>query len=72
MAPGAEQFYLATQTVAADLLRRRWAGADIDWDVESVTTLRSVLMKPEHQMWWRRIHDRVEGLAGAVIQVGRS
>jgi hypothetical protein len=72
VAPGSDQFYLATQRVAADLLRKNWPEADIDWDVESVTTLRSVLMKPEHQMWWPRIHDRIEGLAIEVIQGGRS
>jgi glutamate/tyrosine decarboxylase-like PLP-dependent enzyme len=55
--------YLSLLHVARDDLLARHSSLDADADGARV--LRSVLMKPEHELWVERLHARVEALAGA-------
>jgi glutamate/tyrosine decarboxylase-like PLP-dependent enzyme len=58
-----EPVFVSTLRVAADALARRHPGIAADQD--SARVLRSVLMKPEHEAYVARLHDRLERLASA-------
>jgi glutamate/tyrosine decarboxylase-like PLP-dependent enzyme len=58
-----EPVFVSTLRVTADALGRRHAGIAMDLDAARV--LRSVLMKPEHETYVPRLHDRLERLAAA-------
>ena len=57
MEAGGEGFYLAKLRLERADLASRWP--EVVWDVDEVTVLRSVLMKPEHEAWWPILHARV-------------
>ena len=57
----ADPVYLSTLRVTADALGRRHPG--IVADADSARILRSVLMKPEHETYVPRLHQRLEQLA---------
>src|SRR2546426_5068477 len=44
------------------------AAAGIERDRDTITCLRSVLMKPEHRAWVDRIWELVDGAASAVLR----
>jgi len=54
-AAAARDLHLALFSYPAGLLRDAWPG--VDFDGETVTCLRSCLMKPEHQEWVERIWE---------------
>jgi glutamate/tyrosine decarboxylase-like PLP-dependent enzyme len=56
-----EPVFVSTLRVSADALRRRHSGIAADQDGARI--LRSVLMKPEHETYVPRLHDRLERLA---------
>jgi glutamate/tyrosine decarboxylase-like PLP-dependent enzyme len=58
-----EPVFLSTLRVTADALGRRHPG--ITTDGGDARILRSVLMKPEHEAYVARLHDRLERLAAA-------
>lgn len=66
-AAAAENLHLAVVSFPASLLRAWWT--DIDWDQETVTCLRSCLMKPEHLDWLDRIWQVLDGVASKVIHL---
>ncbi len=53
-----DPFFLAKLIVKRELLAER--DRSIEWDVPTMTVLRSVLMKPEHLDWVPRLHAAVE------------
>lgn len=60
----ADPLWLSTLKVdAADFAARH---PDVPLDAPTVTVLRSVLMKPEHETWVDRLFDRLTALAAAV------
>jgi len=44
------------------------AAAGIERDRDTITCLRSVLMKPEHRAWVDRIWELVDGATSAVLR----
>jgi len=56
-----QNLHLATFKYPAALLRRRWA--EVDFDQETVTCLRSCLLKPEHEAWVDRIWEIMQAAA---------
>ncbi len=56
-----EPVFLSTLRVSADAFRRRHP--DIVADASEARILRSVLMKPEHETFVPRLHERLEQLA---------
>jgi len=58
-----EPVFVSTLRVTADALGRRHPGIAMDQDGARI--LRSVLMKPEHETYVPRLHDRLERLAVA-------
>ncbi len=65
-----EEVYLAVAGLDRALLQARWPDAEIVWDVERVSVLRSVVMKPEHEGWWPRLHAALERLSEELIARG--
>lgn len=63
MADQAEPVYLSTLRVTADAMRARHPAVAADSDGARI--LRSVLMKPEHEAYVPRLHQRVEQLVHA-------
>ena len=63
MTDPSEPVFLSTLRVTADALRRRHPG--IATDADGARILRSVLMKPEHELYVPRLHERVGMLAAA-------
>jgi glutamate/tyrosine decarboxylase-like PLP-dependent enzyme len=59
-----EPVFVSTLRVTADDMRRRHPGAAVDQDGARI--LRSVLMKPEHETYVPRLHQRLERLAAEV------
>ncbi|MDZ7579135.1 MAG: hypothetical protein U5R30_00530 [Deltaproteobacteria bacterium] len=55
---------MATFKYPSKLLRSRWA--DVDFDRDDVTCLRSCLMKPEHCDWIGNIWEIIQDAAGSV------
>jgi glutamate/tyrosine decarboxylase-like PLP-dependent enzyme len=53
--------FLSTLRVTADAMAARHPG--VARDVDAARILRSVLMKPEHEAYVDRLHERVRGLA---------
>ena len=53
-----EPIYLAMLTVERRLLEGR--AANIEWDTDSLSVLRSVVMKPEHADWIPTLHAAME------------
>ncbi len=66
MMRGEDNVYLAKYRLERGQLDSRWD--DIIWDQDHLTALRSVLMKPEHEQWWPRIHGAVSRLAKEVVE----
>ena len=66
MADPSEPVYLSTLRVTADALARRHPGVVADADGARI--LRSVLMKPEHEAYVPRLHERVQQLAAGIRQ----
>jgi len=60
--------YLAKIRLDPGLVAAHWP--EVRPDAEQVTLLRAVVMKPEHERWWPRLHDRLERLAA--LQHGAS
>jgi len=56
----AESVYLAMMRAPREVVEAHWP--DVTWDSDSLTILRSVVMKPEHEEWWPRLHQRLEQL----------
>ena len=56
-----EPVFLSTLRVTADAVRRRHPA--IAADASAARILRSVLMKPEHELFVPRLHARLEQLA---------
>jgi glutamate/tyrosine decarboxylase-like PLP-dependent enzyme len=69
MTDPSEPLFLSTLRVTADALRRRHPG--IATDADGARILRSVLMKPEHELYVPRLHERVGTLAAAARQRSR-
>jgi glutamate/tyrosine decarboxylase-like PLP-dependent enzyme len=63
MTDPAEPVFLSTLRVSADAMTRRHPHVARDQDGARV--LRSVLMKPEHETYVARLHERIERLASA-------
>jgi hypothetical protein len=61
MTDPADPVFLSTLRVTADALDRRHPG--IVADADSARILRSALMKPEHETYVPRLHQRLEQLA---------
>ncbi|MFO7686358.1 MAG: aminotransferase class I/II-fold pyridoxal phosphate-dependent enzyme [Desulfobacterales bacterium] len=59
-----KDLHLATFKYPSKLLRSRWA--DVDFDRDDVTCLRSCLMKPEHCDWIGNIWEIIQDAAGSV------
>lgn len=59
-----DPIFLAKLIVQRDLLAER--DQSIDWDVPTLTVLRSVLMKPEHLAWVPRLHAAVERVIASI------
>ncbi|MBS1990589.1 MAG: aspartate aminotransferase family protein [Cyanobacteria bacterium SZAS LIN-3] len=53
----AQNLHLALATLPAALFRQVAVGADLDWDQENITCLRSCLMKPEHHTYMNEIWE---------------
>jgi glutamate/tyrosine decarboxylase-like PLP-dependent enzyme len=64
MADPSEPVYLSTLRVTADALGRRHPGPVADTGAARI--LRSALMKPEHETYVLRLHERVEQLAADI------
>ncbi len=60
-----QDLHLATFKYPMALLDKIWP--DVDADQETVTCLRSVLMKPEHEDWLEEIWLRLDKAAGEVF-----
>jgi glutamate/tyrosine decarboxylase-like PLP-dependent enzyme len=56
-----DPIFLSVYRVATNTLLRRYP--DLEGDIPQVRILRSVLMKPEHELYVGRLHERVETLA---------
>lgn len=65
MADPIEPVYLAKFRVDHALVAAHWP--EVEGDDESVTLLRSVVMKPDHERWWPRLHERLERLAATLF-----
>jgi len=65
MEPGEYNVYLAKYKMECTFVAARWP--QVQWDDEHVTVLRSVVMKPEHELWWPRLHRAVAALAEEII-----
>lgn len=61
MADPIEPVYLAKIRVDRAQVAAHWP--EVGGDEDSVTLLRSVVMKPDHERWWPRLHERLERLA---------
>jgi len=48
-----QNLHLAVMSLPASLLQQHWP--DVEFDEESVTVMRSCLMKPEHLDWVEKI-----------------
>ena len=64
-----EPIFVSTLRVTADTLTRRHPG--IAADASGARVLRSVLMKPEHEAYVPRLHDRLEQLADEALRAAR-
>jgi hypothetical protein len=58
-----EPVFVSTLRVSADAMARRHR--DIAADATGARVMRSVLMKPEHEAYVPRLHERIERLANA-------
>jgi hypothetical protein len=63
MSDSADPVFLSTLRVTADAMRARHA--EVAADADGARILRSVLMKPEHELYLPHLHMRVERLAAA-------
>lgn len=63
--PKQQQIHLATYVVKPNQLAQR--GFDLAKDADHGRILRSVLMKPEHELWVPKLHERIESLARELI-----
>ena len=61
--------YIATFTAERSLVERAWPNASIDWDRDTLTVLRSVLMKPEHESFAPDLAEAFEALAADAIDL---
>jgi glutamate/tyrosine decarboxylase-like PLP-dependent enzyme len=61
---GPDPLYLAKLTVERRLLERR--APEIVWDVEQLSVLRSVVMKPEHAEWVTRFQRILDEQLAAI------
>ncbi|HPQ68318.1 MAG TPA: aminotransferase class V-fold PLP-dependent enzyme [bacterium] len=68
MEPGEHNVYLAKYKMERAMLAVRWP--QVQWDEQYVTVLRSVVMKPEHEPWWPRLHRAVTALAEEILVEG--
>jgi glutamate/tyrosine decarboxylase-like PLP-dependent enzyme len=63
MARGGDSIYLATFSADRALVERAWPGLDISWDIDSLTLLRSVMMKGEHEAFVPTLAAALDELA---------
>ena len=61
MIEGDGAFFLAKLRLSQEQGSALWP--DIEWDADEVVVLRSALIKPEHEAWIARLHDRVVAAA---------
>ncbi|MEM1023706.1 MAG: aminotransferase class V-fold PLP-dependent enzyme [Myxococcota bacterium] len=54
--PG-QDLHLAMIRLGRDEVEPHWP--ELAWDQDTVTLLRSVVMKPQHENWWPRLHEAV-------------
>lgn len=66
MARGADGLYLAKIKLERKFLEKQ--DVDIEWDIDRLTALRSVLMKPEHEAWQARLHQVLCEVVESVIR----
>ncbi len=59
--------YLAKYTLRRSALSALWSDG-LEWDAETVTVLRSVLMKPQHEAWWPRLAAEVEDMTAEILR----
>lgn len=64
--PKADQIHLATYIIQEHQLKQR--GISITQDATKARILRSVLMKPEHEILVPKLHAKVESLASALLR----
>ena len=64
--PKEDQIHLATYVIQEQQLKQR--GITISQDASSARILRSVLMKPEHELLVPKLHSKVESLAFALLR----
>ncbi|MCX6497119.1 MAG: aminotransferase class V-fold PLP-dependent enzyme, partial [Rhodoluna sp.] len=64
--PKADQIHLATYVIQEHQLKQR--GINITQDATKARILRSVLMKPEHEIFVPKLHAKVESLASALLR----
>ena len=57
--------HLALANLPASLFRERWPLA---WDQETITCLRSCLMKPEHLGWLNTLWDILSAAADSILE----
>jgi hypothetical protein len=69
MADPADPVFVSTLRVLASEFTRRHP--DVAADRDGTRILRSVLMKPEHESYLPRLHERIEHLAAASAASGR-
>lgn len=62
---GQENLHLALANVSKELFLE--AGAGINWDQESITCLRSCLMKPEHLDWLDQIWQKLDSVTNKTL-----
>ncbi len=63
--PRQQQMHIATYVVKPNQLAQR--GFVFEEDAKTARILRSVLMKPEHETWVPKLHQRIESLAAKLI-----
>lgn len=59
-----DSLHLALASLPASLLQAEWP---LDWDQETVTCLRSCLMKPDHLLWLERLWSVLDAAARRVL-----
>jgi glutamate/tyrosine decarboxylase-like PLP-dependent enzyme len=61
-----ENLHLAVFKYPSAQLQAHWPG--VNFDCETVTCLRSVLMKPEHETWIEQIWEKLSRVSAVVIE----
>ena len=64
--PKEDQIHLATYVIQEHQLTQR--GINMTQDSDKARILRSVLMKPEHELLVPKLHSKVESLAASLLR----